>query len=152
MAYGQNAPSCDLLSLENRKQEGGNQNKVRTERSKKGGRKVKIKTIRWGNVNEYETDENEILEVVEANKLTKRPLGVANVDGQSCENEAKVASWEFFRKSLFKLNFFACWNVHTLEYIGVNLPPHSTKFAPTVDHWSWYHSYESYQRIHITVF
>ena len=51
----------------------------------------------------------------------------------SCESEAKKILVRVFSKVSFRTYLFACRNVHTLKYIGVKLPPHSTKFAPTVD-------------------
>ena len=51
----------------------------------------------------------------------------------SCESEAKKILSRVFSKVSFPTLLFACWNVHTLKYIGVKLPPNSTKFAPTVD-------------------
>ena len=55
--------------------------------------------------------------------------------GVYCESEAKKSSCEFFRKSLFELKFLPAgmYIVHTLKYIGVKLPPNSTKFVHTVD-------------------
>ena len=52
--------------------------------------------------------------------------------GVSCESEAQKSSCEFFRKSLFELKFLPA-GMYTPWYIGVKLPPHSTKFVHTVD-------------------
>ena len=49
----------------------------------------------------------------------------------SCEGVTKYPLGRFSESPPFHISFFAFWNVNTLVYVCVKLPPHSTKTVPT---------------------
>ena len=49
-----------------------------------------------------------------------------------------------FSEIFYELYFLPAGMYTTLQFIGVKLPPYSTKYAPTMFRWSLYHSYQSY--------
>ena len=55
--------------------------------------------------------------------------------GVSCQiatKKKKILLDDFSKVTLFT-KFITCWNVNTLEYVDIKLPPQSSKTVPTVD-------------------